>query len=130
MQITSQTSPVTLGREWVVEAHGCDPAALADLPTLRALFERIVEGLGLHPVAETLWHVFPAPGGITGMVLLAESHLTCHTFPEHGSLCLNLFCCTPRDEWDFEGALASCFGAERVTVRSLTRPYGAQVLVQ
>ena len=119
-----------MGREWVVEAHGCDPAALADLPTLRALFERIVEGLGLHPVAEPLWHVFPAPGGITGMVLLAESHLTCHTFPEHGSLCLNLFCCTPRDEWDFEGALASCFGAERVTVRSLTRPYAAQVLVR
>ena len=130
MQITSQTPPATVGREWVVEAHGCDPDALADLPTLRALFERIVEGLRLHPVADPLWHVFPAPGGITGMVLLAESHLTCHTFPEHGSLCLNLFCCTPRDEWDFEGDLASSFGAERVTVRSFTRPYAAQVLVR
>ena len=118
-----------MGREWVVEAHGCAPAALADLTMVRALFERILEDLRLHPVADAMWHTFPAPGGITGMCLLAESHLTCHTFPEHGSLCLNLFCCTPRDEWDFDGGLGRLFGAELVTVRSFARPYGVQVPV-
>jgi S-adenosylmethionine decarboxylase len=59
------------------------------------------------------------------MLLLAESHLTVHTFPEHRSLCLNLFCCTPRSTWPFEERLAEMIGAERVTVRHLERAYGA-----
>lgn len=111
------------GLEWLVEAHGCDPAPLADPDALRALFAAMVDDLGLHPVGTPLWHRFPGPGGVTGLVLLAESHLAVHTFPEHGSLCLNLFCCRPRPEWDFEGALRQRFGAEAVTVRRLERAY-------
>ncbi|HEX8429923.1 MAG TPA: S-adenosylmethionine decarboxylase [Longimicrobium sp.] len=113
------------GREWLVEAHGCAPAALADLPALRELFAAMVRELGLHPVGDPLWHRFPGPGGITGMVLLAESHLTVHTFPEHGSLCINLFCCRPRPEWDFGGELRARLGAEQVMVRVMERPYAA-----
>lgn len=84
------------GTEWVVEAHGCDPVRLASVPALHTVFATIIAELDLHPVGEALWHQFPSPGGITGMQMLAESHLTVHTFPEHASLCLNLFCCTPR----------------------------------
>lgn len=113
------------GIEWIVEAHGCAPASLADLPLLRSLFERIIRELNLRPVGETQWHQFPEAGGITGLCLLAESHLACHTFPEFQSLCLNLFCCVPRDEWDFEDALEKIFSATSVTIRSLVRPYMA-----
>jgi S-adenosylmethionine decarboxylase len=63
------------------------------------------------------------------MLLLAESHLTVHTFPEHGSLCLNLFCCTPRTEWPFAERLGELLGAERVTVRHVERAYGGVATV-
>ncbi len=111
------------GREWIVEAHGCDPTALTDLDKLRALFRCLIEGLSLRPVQEAIWHQFPHQGGVTGVCLLAESHLACHTFPEYRSLCLNVFCCRPRPEWDFAGHLRREFSASAVRVRRIDRPY-------
>jgi len=114
---------MTDGCEWVVDAHGCDPVRLGDLGTLRGLFSAIVAELCLTPVADAIWHVFPAPGGITGLLPLAESHLTIHTFPEHGSACINLFCCRPRAEWPWAERLGAHVGAEQVAVRRLERRY-------
>jgi len=111
------------GQEWVVEAHGCEAAALADLSKLQALFERMIGDLQLRTVGKPMWCRFPGAGGVTGLCLLAESHLACHTFPEYGTLCLNLFCCKPRPEWDFRAHLEREFGARRVRVRRLERPY-------
>jgi len=112
------------GIEWVVDARGCSAASLRSVELLRELFARIISDLHLRPVGETQWHEFPNSGGITGVCLLAESHLACHTFPEFGSLCLNLFCCVPRDKWDFEGELTNTLGATAVAVRAITRSYG------
>lgn len=128
------TAASSSGEEWVVEALGCDPARLADLASLRALFAAIVSELELNPVGAAQWHQFPAPagsdvhgtgeaGGITGLLMLSESHLTIHTFPEHASACINLFCCTPRTEWSWEVRLHELLGATQVRVRHLRRDY-------
>jgi S-adenosylmethionine decarboxylase len=112
-----------IGIEWIVEAHGCSPDALRDLSTMRRLFATMVEELELNPVGEPLWHQFAHPFGITGLCLLAESHITCHTFPEFGSLCLNLFCCRERPVWDFEKQLKAVLQAKKVDVRRIERNY-------
>jgi len=111
------------GIEWIVEAHGCASAALTDLRALQSLFERIIHDLNLRPIGETHWHRFPQTGGITGLCLLAESHLAVHTFPEYRSLCLNVFCCVPRAEWDFSSMLREMMAASSVQVRRILRPY-------
>jgi len=79
--------------------------------------------LDLHPVAEAQWHQFPGHGGVTGLCLLSESHLACHTFPEYGSMCLNVFCCRQRPDWNFDEYLRRKIGAQRVQGRRLERPY-------
>jgi S-adenosylmethionine decarboxylase len=111
------------GVEWFVEAYDCDPASLTDVGKLRLLLDTLVRELPLHPVGEAMWHTFDGAGGVTGLCLLAESHFACHTFPEHGTLCLNLFCCKPRPEWDFTAYLRREFGAASVRVRRMERPY-------
>jgi S-adenosylmethionine decarboxylase len=119
------------GIEWLVEATGCDADRLRDPRALESLFDEMIADLSLRPVAATQWHVFPGEGGVTGLCMLAESHLAVHTFPEHQSLCLNLFCCRERPDWDFAGRLPVLLGALHVEVRRLVRDYsdrGAPVL--
>lgn len=113
------------GCEWIIEAHGCDAQSLADIEALERMFGRIIDGMHLNQVAPAAWHQFPNTGGVTGLSLLSESHLACHTFPEFGSLCLNVFCCRPRPDWDFAADLRREFGAVSVQVRKVERPYSS-----
>jgi S-adenosylmethionine decarboxylase len=117
------TDTAGTGREWIVEAFGCTAERLTSTEALQALFSAMVAELALHPIGPAHWHQFPAPGGITGLWLLAESHLTVHTFPEYQSACINLFCCTPRAAWDWETRLADLLGAASVAVRHVERAY-------
>ncbi|HEX7085880.1 MAG TPA: adenosylmethionine decarboxylase [Vicinamibacterales bacterium] len=109
------------GSEWVVDAYGCDPDALRSIPRLQALVNAIVAEMRLRPVATPLWHQFPGPAGVTGVVVLSESHLTCHTFPEQGYAALNLYCCRPRAPWPWETRLRDALGAREVRVTELQR---------
>jgi S-adenosylmethionine decarboxylase len=111
------------GLEWIVEAYGCEAAALVSQVRLEELFRLIVAEMDLHPLGKTSWHQFPNTGGITGVSLLTESHLACHTFPEYESLCLNVFCCRSRQAADFEALLGIGFAPARVSVRQVERPY-------
>jgi S-adenosylmethionine decarboxylase len=110
-----------VGREWLVDAHGCRAEALRDLATVRALLEKILLRLELRVVGEGQWHAFPGEGGVTGIYLLTESHLSIHTYPEHGTATLNLYCCRPKNDFPWQSELAQALGAERVDVRSLER---------
>jgi S-adenosylmethionine decarboxylase len=109
-----------VGTEWLIEAAGCDADRLRSECVLRSLFERIIHDLGLKSVGE-IWHKFAGEGGVTGLVALTESHLACHTYPEHGTATFNLYCCRTRPEWDWEGELRDGLGAKSITVTKIER---------
>jgi S-adenosylmethionine decarboxylase len=113
---------LSLGVEWLVDAHGCTPDALRSPAALGAVFDRLVRELDLHPAGDPVWRSFPGEGGVTGLLLLTESHLTCHTFPEHGFAGFNLYCCQPRPDWPWSERLGEALGASRVRVT--THPRG------
>ena len=110
-----------VGMEWLVDAAGCDSRRLRDVVRLRELVDAVLGELRLVPVEAPVWHVFPGEAGVTAMVLLAESHLTLHTFPEHGTIALNLYSCTERPSWPWRDRLAVALGATSVEVRAMPR---------
>jgi S-adenosylmethionine decarboxylase proenzyme len=81
------------GLHLTADLHDCAAIALlGDLDALRRLCRQAVLQVGLTPVDE-VFHRFPAPGGITGVVLLAESHLALHSWPELAALTLDVYVC-------------------------------------
>ena len=111
---------MNVGTEWLIEAAGCEPEKLRDEAALRGIFARAIMGLDLKTIDE-IWHKFPGEGGVTGLAALTESHLACHTYPEHQLATFNLYCCRTRPEWDWEGELKRILGARTVTVTRIER---------
>lgn len=112
---------MSLGTEWVIDASGCNAETLSDVNQLKLIFERIIHDLELHVLGEISWHQFPEPGGVTGLALLSESHLACHTYPEFGAASFNLYCCRNRTTWAWDSVLREILGATEVNVRVFER---------
>ena len=112
---------MNIGTEWLVDAEGCSEDLLRNVGAVRAVCEEVVSVLELRVVGVPLWHQFPQPGGVTGLYLLTESHLACHTYPEHAVATFNLYCCKTRPEWNWETNLKLMFRAETVSVTRIER---------
>ena len=86
------------GLHLTADLYDCQCAQhwLTDATALLAACENAATAAGLTPVAR-LGHSFPAtlqgPGGVTTTVLLAESHVCAHTWPESGSVTLDVYVC-------------------------------------
>lgn len=86
------------GLHLTADLHGCRcaPAWLLDAAALGQACVAAVHAAGLQPVGQ-LFHQFPAsqhgPGGVTATVLLAESHLCVHTWPERAAVTLDVYVC-------------------------------------
>ena len=106
------------------------PERLSDAQVLRRVCEQIISDLDLRVIGEPVWHEFPPPGGVTGLFLLTESHLACHTYPESGIATFNLYCCRERPVWPWDARLKEWLGSTRVTVRRVARGAARNEVIQ
>ena len=78
----------------ILATFAAPPAALRDADAGRVFFDAQVQAFGLEKVGEA-YHRFPAdengPGGFTAVLALTESHLSIHTWPEHGLATFDVF---------------------------------------
>lgn len=80
-----------LGTHLLVELKDCDPKVLKDLKSVRdALITAAKEAKAT--IIQTSFHKF-SPFGISGIVVIAESHLSIHTWPEYGYAAVDIFTC-------------------------------------
>ena len=85
-----------LGRHYVFELFGCDREALDNLEAVQAALVQGAIEAGAT-VIDKVFHKF-APQGVTGVVIIAESHLSIHTWPEYGYAALDVFTCNTNTE--------------------------------
>lgn len=83
-----------LGRHLLVELYECDPAILDDVETVEQLMIGAAE-VADATVIHTAFHHF-SPKGVSGVVVVQESHLAIHTWPELGFAAVDLFTCGDR----------------------------------
>jgi S-adenosylmethionine decarboxylase len=80
-----------LGHHSLLDFNGCDAEILKDTPFLREHLLAAVKMAGGTIVTDT-FHTF-SPHGVSGVVVIAESHVTLHTWPEHGYAAVDVFSC-------------------------------------
>ncbi len=109
---------IVLGKHLIVELWTRDPQVLDDPVYLRDSLLAAADR-GNLAVIDISMHEF-SPHGVTGIVLLAESHLSIHTWPEHRYAAIDLFTCGG-DPWAALEELKERLHAERIEVRELDR---------
>jgi len=90
-----------LGQHWLIEYYGCNAELLADPVQIEAYMQQAAEIMKATVVTSTFHHFSPL--GISGVVVIQESHLTIHTWPEHGYAAVDIFTC---GEIDMEAGVA------------------------
>ena len=81
----------SLGKHLIVECYGCDSTLINDINHVEAIMLKAAEE-AQATVVEYKFHKF-APHGISGVLIIAESHFAIHTWPEYGYCSLDLFTC-------------------------------------
>jgi S-adenosylmethionine decarboxylase len=109
-----------LGRHVLAEVYGCKFEVLNDLEKIREIFVSAALSAGAE-VRETAFHRF-SPQGVSGVVVISESHLAIHTWPELGYAAVDVFTCGDRvDPWVAVNAIVKDFDAGSVKASEVKR---------
>ena len=80
------------GIHLLADLAGIDAALLVDAAAIDALLRTAAEAAGAR-ILHSHFHTFGPGMGVTGVLLLAESHISIHTWPEHGFAAADIFMC-------------------------------------
>jgi len=109
----------TRGRHLLAEYHGCDLRMLDDQGGIEHAMRQAAEAAGARVVA-AIFHRF-APQGVSGVLVIEESHLSIHTWPETGYAAVDFYTCgdcVPRRGHE---VLRRALGADRSEIMEVER---------
>lgn len=112
----------TLGRHVISELWGCEFEKLNNLEQIERIFVEAALRSGAE-VREVAFHKF-APQGVSGVVIISESHLTIHSFPEHGYASIDVYTCGELDPNIAAHYIAAALGAETQEIVEVPRGMG------
>lgn len=109
-----------LGKHYLVEYYSCDPLILDDQSSIQGILLDAALKCGAT-VLEYSFHKF-SPQGVSGVVVIAESHISIHTWPEYGYAAVDIFTCGTRvDPWVAYELMKNSLSAKETMVREIER---------
>lgn len=108
-----------MGTHIICDLYGVSFVKLNKLEDIVAAFDAAVEAMGA-----TVLNKFPyqfSPQGVTVLYALAESHISCHTFPERGSVALDCYTCGSMDTRAGMQVLINYFGPIETRLKEINR---------
>ncbi len=109
-----------LGRHILAEFYECDPEILNDVEKVEIYMKRAALECGAT-IVNSVFHTFN-PHGVSGVVVIAESHLAIHTWPEYGYAAVDVFTCGDTvDPWVATRVLQESFRAKNIKTVELNR---------
>lgn len=112
-------SNVALGNHILVEFMNCDPHIMNDVATIERDMVDAARKAGATVINSTFHHF--SPWGVSGVVVIQESHLAIHTWPEYGYAAVDLFTCGDMDAWISFDHLKECFGSKSYSAIEMKR---------
>ena len=88
----------TFGLHYMLDGYGGPEDRLSDKNALYSMLKNLPSQIGMHPISKpVVVEVGPNnakdPGGLSGFVLIAESHISFHTFPKRGFVTIDVYTC-------------------------------------
>jgi S-adenosylmethionine decarboxylase proenzyme len=109
-----------LGRQILVELYDCNADVLNDEAQIRDILVEGTRQSGATVITDT-FHLFN-PHGVSGVIVIAESHVAIHTWPEHGYAAVDIFTCGDTiDPWVILEHMKRGFKAGNTSTMELKR---------
>jgi spermidine synthase len=108
-----------LGNHILVEFMNCDPKIMNDVAGIERDMVAAAQKAGATVINSTFHHF--SPWGVSGVVVIQESHLAIHTWPEYGYAAVDLFTCGEMDAWISFDHLKECFGSTSYSAIEMKR---------
>ncbi|MFT4640087.1 MAG: S-adenosylmethionine decarboxylase proenzyme [Verrucomicrobiales bacterium] len=109
-----------LGLHVLIECYECDREVLDDPEQIRKAMCDAAEK-GNATIVSEAFHQF-CPQGVSGVLVIAESHISVHTWPEHGYAAVDIFTCGDRvDVWAIKDHLEAGLASGHTSVMELRR---------
>jgi S-adenosylmethionine decarboxylase len=119
----------TLGHHIICEAYGCDPKIIEDCELVEAAMVEAARQAGAE-IREVAFHRY-SPQGISGVVVISQSHLSIHTWPEHNYAAIDVFTCGDAvDPWAACQFLLTQLGADYSATMEVVRGFAKSDLSQ
>ena len=109
-----------LGSHLLLELKDCNPELLNDLSYIRKAMIETAEDVGATIIGESFHHF--SPQGVTGILAIAESHISIHTWPEYGYAAADIFSCgTTFRPMEAAIKLAEALGSRSPEIKEIQR---------
>ena len=108
-----------LGNHILVEFMNCDPHIMNDVAGIERDMVAAAQRAGATVINSTFHHF--SPWGVSGVVVIQESHLAIHTWPEYGYAAVDLFTCGEMDAWISFDHLKECFKSHSYSAIEMKR---------